>query len=53
MGQIEPFPASASRRPQRLMERVRSELRVRHYSIRTEVPGNLHRAWCVRSYTAD
>ena len=36
MGQIEPFPAPASRRPKRLMERVRSELRVRHYSIRTE-----------------
>ena len=36
MGQVEPFPAPAERRPQRLMDRVRSELRVRHYSIRTE-----------------
>ncbi len=46
MGQIEPFPASASRRPQRLMERVRSELRVRHYSIRTE---EAYTAW-IRRY---
>jgi len=36
MGQVEPFPAPASRRPRRLMDRVRSEIRVRHYSIRTE-----------------
>ena len=36
MGHVEPFPAPASRRPRRLMDRVRSEIRVRHYSIRTE-----------------
>ncbi len=35
MGHVEPFPAPASRRPRRLMDRVRSEIRVRHYSIRT------------------
>jgi integron integrase len=46
MAQIEPFPAPASRRPQRLMERVRSELRVRHYSIRTE---EAYTAW-IRRY---
>ena len=33
MGRVEPFPAPAERRPPRLMDRVRSELRVRHYSI--------------------
>ncbi len=36
MGDVKPFPAPASRRPRRLIDRVRSELRVRHYSIRTE-----------------
>jgi len=36
MGHVEPFPAPASRRPRRLMDGVRSEIRVRHYSIRTE-----------------
>jgi integron integrase len=36
MGSVQQFPASAPRRPRRLMGRVRSELRVRHYSIRTE-----------------
>jgi len=36
MGHVEPFPAPASRRPRRLVDRVRSEIRVRHYSIRTE-----------------
>ena len=36
MGHVEVFPAPASRRPRRLMDRVRSEIRVRHYSIRTE-----------------
>jgi integron integrase len=36
MGQVETYPAPASRRPRRLMDRLRSELRVRHYSIRTE-----------------
>ena len=36
MGHVEPFPAPASRRPRRLMDRIRSEIRVRHYSIRTE-----------------
>ena len=36
MGHVEPFRAPASRRPRRLMDRVRSEIRVRHYSIRTE-----------------
>ena len=30
------LPRSSSRRPERLLDRVRSELRVRHYSIRTE-----------------
>ena len=29
MGDVKPFPAPASRRPRRLMDRVRSELRVR------------------------
>ncbi len=36
MGNVQKFPAVASRRPRRLMDRVRSEIRVRHYSIRTE-----------------
>jgi integron integrase len=36
MGQVESFTAPASPRPRRLMDRLRSELRVRHYSIRTE-----------------
>ena len=36
MGQVESFPEPAARRPRRLMDRVRSEIRVRHYSIRTE-----------------
>jgi len=36
MGNVQQFPAVASRRPRRLMDRVRSEIRVRHYSIRTE-----------------
>ena len=36
MGNVKQFPAVASRRPRRLMDRVRSEIRVRHYSIRTE-----------------
>ncbi len=36
MGSVEQFPATASPRPRRLMDRVRSEIRVRHYSIRTE-----------------
>lgn len=46
MGHIEPFPEPATRRPRRLMERVRSELRVRHYSIRTE---EAYTAW-IRRY---
>ena len=46
MGQAESFPAPASRRPRRLMDRVRSELRVRHYSIRTE---EAYTAW-IRRY---
>jgi integron integrase len=36
MGNVEQFPEPAGRRSPRLMERVRSEIRVRHYSIRTE-----------------
>ena len=36
MGHVEQFPAPVKRRPRRLMDRVRSEIRVRHYSIRTE-----------------
>ncbi len=36
MGSVQHFPAPASPRPQRLMDRVISEIRVRHYSIRTE-----------------
>ena len=36
MGSVQQFPVAASRRPRRLMDRVRSEIRVRHYSIRTE-----------------
>jgi integron integrase len=36
MGSVQQFPAPASPRPRRLMDRVVSELRVRHYSIRTE-----------------
>jgi len=36
MGNVQQFPAVASRRPRRLMDRVPSEIRVRHYSIRTE-----------------
>ncbi len=36
MGNVQQFPALASRRPRRLMDRVRSEIQVRHYSIRTE-----------------
>ena len=36
MGDIQQFPEPASRRPRRLLDRVRSEIRVRHYSIRTE-----------------
>jgi site-specific recombinase XerD len=36
MGQVETFPVSSRRQRPRLMDRVRSELRVRHYSIRTE-----------------
>ena len=46
MGQVETFPAPASRRRRRLMDRVRSELRVRHYSIRTE---EAYTAW-IRRY---
>ena len=46
MGNVEPFPAAASRRPRRLMDRVRSQLRVRHYSIRTE---EAYTAW-IRRY---
>ncbi len=30
MGDVKPFPAPASLSPRRLMDRVRSELRVRH-----------------------
>ena len=36
MGSVQQFPAPASPRPRRLMDQVLSELRVRHYSIRTE-----------------
>ena len=36
MGNVQQFPAPATRPPRRLIDRVRSELRVRHYSIRTE-----------------
>jgi len=36
MGNVEQFPLAESRRSETLMERVRSEIRVRHYSIRTE-----------------
>jgi integron integrase len=36
MGSVQQFPAPASPRPRRLMDQVVSELRVRHYSIRTE-----------------
>ena len=36
MGHVEQFPSPVKRRPRRLMDRVRSEIRVRHYSIRTE-----------------
>lgn len=36
MGSVQQFPAPASPRPRRLMDRVISEIRVRHYSIRTE-----------------
>ena len=46
MGQVETFPVSASRRPRRLIDQVRSELRVRHYSIRTE---EAYTAW-IRRY---
>jgi integron integrase len=46
MGKAESFPESAARRPRRLMDRVMSELRVRHYSIRTE---EAYSAW-IRRY---
>jgi integron integrase len=46
MGSVEQFPAAASRRSPRLMDRVLSELRVRHYSIRTE---EAYTAW-IRRY---
>ena len=36
MGNVQQFPAAEPPRPRRLMDRVRSEIRVRHYSIRTE-----------------
>ena len=36
MNTAQPLPRSSSRRPKRLLDRVRSEIRVRHYSIRTE-----------------
>ena len=36
MGSVQQFPVAAARRPKRLMDRVISEIRVRHYSIRTE-----------------
>ena len=46
MGSVQHFPVPAQRRPQRLMDRVRAELRVRHYSIRTE---EAYTAW-IRRY---
>jgi site-specific recombinase XerD len=36
MDSVQQFPERAPRRPRRLIDRVRSEIRVRHYSIRTE-----------------
>ena len=36
MGNVEQFPTAVAGRTPRLMDRVRSEIRVRHYSIRTE-----------------
>ncbi len=46
MGNVQQFPVAAARRPKRLMDRVISESRVRHYSIRTEEP---YTAW-IRRY---
>ncbi len=46
MGNVQQFPVAASRRPRRLMDRVISEIRVRHYSIRTE---EAYTAW-IRRY---
>jgi site-specific recombinase XerD len=37
MNTAQPLPRSSSRRPRRLLDRVRSELRVRHYSIRKAI----------------
>jgi integron integrase len=46
MEQVESFPTPAARRPRRLMDKVKSELRVRHYSIRSE---EAYTAW-IRRY---
>jgi len=46
MDRVANFSEYVTRRPRRLMDRVRSELRVRHYSIRTE---EAYTAW-IRRY---
>jgi integron integrase len=48
MNTAQPLPRSSSRRPRRLLDRVRSELRVRHYSIRTE---EAYTSWISRYIT--
>ena len=46
MRSVQQFPVAASRRPRRLVDRVLSEIRVRHYLIRTE---EAYTAW-IRRY---